>query len=53
MKTFVLRNHSNSAVVVEALSIDEVALVSFTANSDIGWMELHSECGLGGIVLKA
>lgn len=53
MKTFVLRNHSDPAVVVEALSIDEVALVSFTPNRDIGRMELHSECGLCGIFLKA
>ena len=52
MKTLVLRNHSNSAVVIKTLSIDEVALVIFTANTDIGRMELHSDRGLGGIFLK-
>lgn len=41
MEAFVLRNHGNAVIVVEALSIDEVALIGLIADVQRSRVELY------------
>ena len=46
MKALVLRNHGDAVIVVEALRIDEVALIGLIADVQRSGVELNADGGL-------
>lgn len=46
MEALVLRNHGDAVIIVEALGVDEVALIGLIADVQRCRVELHANGGL-------